>query len=116
MLSTTLTKLRIGPLRWGAIAPWRAVRLAIGVLAPLVLGWTSGHIEYGVFAALGALPAGFASYQGVSRTRIAAILVASVGMAVTTLVGATTSAILPWLLVPVVTILGYFTGLVVALG
>ena len=116
MLSTMLAKLRIGPFQWGAIAPWRAARVALGVLAPLVLGWASGQIEYGAFAALGALPAGFAAYQGVTRSRIAAIVVASVGMAVTTFVGATTTATLPWLLVPVVTVLGYVTGLVVALG
>ena len=116
MLSTMLAKLRIGPFQWGAIAPWRAARVALGVLAPLVLGWASGQIEYGAFAALGALPAGFAAYQGVTRSRIAAIVVASVGMAVTTFVGATTTATLPWLLVPVVTALGYVTGLAVALG
>ena len=116
MLSTMLAKLPIPLFHWGAIAPWRAARLAVGVLAPLVVGWANGYIEYGAFAALGALPAGFASYQGVTRSRIAAIVVASVGMAVTTFVGATTAATLPWLLVPVVTVLGYLTGLAVALG
>ncbi|HTX53100.1 MAG TPA: hypothetical protein VMD08_06805 [Candidatus Baltobacteraceae bacterium] len=45
---------------------------------PFFLGWASGSIEYGAFAALGALPAGFASFQGVSRSRHAAIVVASV--------------------------------------
>ena len=73
MLSTMLAKLRIGPFHWRAIAPWRAARLAVGVLAPLIFGWATGHIEYGAFAALGALPAGFAAYQGVTRSRIAAI-------------------------------------------
>jgi hypothetical protein len=116
MLSTMLAKLRIGPFHWRAIAPWRAARLAVGVLAPLIFGWATGHIEYGAFAALGALPAGFAAYQGVTRSRIAAIVVASAGMALTTFVGATTAATLPWLLIPVVIVLGYVTGLAVALG
>jgi signal transduction histidine kinase len=116
MLSTLRTQLRIGPFDWHAIEPWHAVRLAFGVLAPLVFGWANGQIEYGVFAALGALSAGFAAYHGVTRSRMAAILVASVGMAVTTFVGATTAATLPWLLVLVVAILGYVTGLAVALG
>jgi hypothetical protein len=102
MLSTMRAKLRIGPFHWRAIAPWRAARLAVGVLAPLIFGWATGHIEYGAFAALGALPAGFAAYQGVTRSRIAAIVVASAGMALTAFVGATTAATLPWLLIPVV--------------
>ncbi len=37
MLSTMLAKLRIGPFHWRAIALWRSPRLAVGVLALLVL-------------------------------------------------------------------------------
>jgi len=107
---------QLGPFHWRAIVAWRAARAAVGVLLPLVLGWASGRIEYGAFAALGALPAGFASFQGVSRSRLAAIVVASVGMAVSTFVGATTAATLPWLLVPVVIVWAYVAGLVVCLG
>jgi hypothetical protein len=43
-------------------------------------------------------------------------MVASIGMAVSTFVGATTGAISRWLLVPVVTVWAYVTGLTVALG
>ena len=108
--------LQLGPFQWRAIAAWRAARVAVGVVLPLILGWASGRIEDGAFAALGALPAGFASFQGVSRSRLAAIVVASVGMAVSTFVGATTAATLPWLLVPVVIVWAYVAGLVVCLG
>jgi uncharacterized membrane protein YccC len=106
----------VGPIRWGAVAPWRAARAALGVVVPLAVGSASGHLDYGAFAALGALPGGFASFQGVSRGRIAAVVLASAGMAVSTFVGATTAASVPWLLVVAVLLWGYVTGLAVCLG
>ncbi|WP_129769246.1 FUSC family protein [Streptomyces sp. L-9-10] len=108
--------LRFGPFRWGDVALWRAARVATGVIVPLAVGSATGHLDYGAFASLGALPAGFASFQGVTRTRVAAVAAASVGMAVSTFVGATTVAAAPWLLVLVVMIWGYLVGLAVCLG
>jgi hypothetical protein len=64
---------QVAPLRWANMAPWRAARVAVGVLLPLALGYASGHIEYGAYVALGALPAGFASFQGETRSRVAAV-------------------------------------------
>ena len=107
--------IQLAQFHWAALAPWRAARVATGVAAPLALGWASGHVEYGAFAALGALPAGFASFQGVSRSRITAVAVASVGMALATFVGATV-ATTPWLVLAAVVVYGYFTGLMVCLG
>ena len=107
---------QLGPFRWSEVAPWRAVRVAIGVVVPLALGGALGHVDYGAFAALGALPAGFASFQGESRSRVAAAGLASVGMALSTFVGATIAATEHWLLIPVVALWGYITGLSVCLG
>ncbi|HEX4597639.1 MAG TPA: hypothetical protein VH278_07625, partial [Burkholderiaceae bacterium] len=107
---------QLGPFRWGNAAPRRAARVAFGVVAPLVVGWATGRVDYGGYAALGALPAGFVSFQGESRTRVTAVCVASVGMAISTFVGAVTAAVSPWLLVPVIALWGYFTGLAVSLG
>ncbi|MGY4914641.1 FUSC family protein [Streptomyces sp. 900116325] len=110
-------KLRqLGPFRWGDVAPWRAVRVAVGVMVPLAVGSACGRLDYGAFAALGALPAGFASFQGVTRSRVAAVAVSGAGMAVSTFVGAATAAVAPWLLVPVVVVWGYVVGLAVCLG
>ena len=92
------------------------MRASIGVLAPLIIGVATGKIEYGSYAALGALPAGFVSFRGVSRTRLLAVLVAAVGMAVSTFVGATTADGRPWLLVPIVFIWAYVTGVLASLG
>jgi uncharacterized membrane protein YccC len=108
--------LRLGPFRWRSVAPWRAARVAAGVMVPLAIGWWSGHIDLGAFAALGALPAGMASFQGVTRSRVTAVAAASVGMAVSTFVGATLANSAPWVLVAVVIVWGYGTGLAVCLG
>ncbi|MEN3267394.1 FUSC family protein, partial [Pseudonocardia sp.] len=65
---------------------------------------------------LGALTAGLASFQGLTRGRVTAVAVASVGMAVSTFVGAATAAAAPWVLVPVVIVWGYLVGLAACLG
>jgi uncharacterized membrane protein YccC len=93
----------------------QGVRGAIGVVTPLVIGVATGRVEYGSFAALGALPAGFVSFRGVSRTRVIAVLCASAGMAVSTFAGAT-AAREPPLLIPVVFVWAYAVGLLAALG
>ncbi|WP_327125146.1 FUSC family protein [Streptomyces sp. NBC_01727] len=85
-------------------------------MVPLAVGSACGRLDYGAFAALGALPAGFASFQGVTRSRVAAVTVAGAGMAVSTFVGAATAAAAPWLLVAVVVVWGYVVGLAVCLG
>jgi len=107
---------QLGPFRWGRLMPARALRIAFGVVLPLAAGWFAGHVEYGAYMALGALPAGFASFQGQSRTRVAAIALASIGMAVSTFVGATTAASTPWLLPAIIAIWAYITGLSICLG
>jgi uncharacterized membrane protein YccC len=107
--------LDFGAFRWRDLAFGQAVRAALGVVTPLALGAATGRIEYGSFAALGALPAGFVSFRGVSRTRVVAVLCAAVGMAVSTFAGAT-AARHAWLLVPLVCIWAYGAGLLAALG
>ncbi len=92
------------------------LRAALGVMTPLIIGVASGKIEYGSHAALGALPAGFVSFRGVSWTRVLAVLVATAGMAVSTFAGATAAWSQPWLLVPVVFGWAYASGLLASLG
>src|SRR3974390_3625163 len=84
--------LRAGPAGWKDVVTWRTLRVAAGVVLPLAAGAASGHVEYGAFASLGALPAWIASFQGVTRTRVTAVTVASAGMAVSTFVGGTVAA------------------------
>jgi hypothetical protein len=63
--------LGIDSLRWNAVAPWRAARVTLAIVLPLVIGWLSGHIDYGAYVALGALPAALASFQGETLSRVA---------------------------------------------
>jgi len=102
--------------RWSDVAPRRAARAAFGVVFPLAVGWAAGHVDYGGYAALGALPVGVVSFQGETRSRVTAVAVASAGMAASTFVGAFTAATAPWLLVPIVAVWGYITGLAVSVG
>ena len=106
---------RLGTLPVARLAPARAARVALGVVLPLVVGWLSGDLRYGAYVALGALPAGFSSFQGETRSRVAAVVLASAGMALSTFVGGTVAAASPWLLVPLIAAWGYLTGLSVCL-
>ncbi len=108
--------LDFGHFHWSDVSPGRAARAAVGVITPLALGMATGHLEYGSFAALGALPAGFVAFRGITRTRVLAVVVTAAGMAASTFVGAATAAGSPWLLVPVVVIWAYLVGLIAALG
>lgn len=63
------------------------LRCAVGIAAPLVVGLAVGQPLEGVAAAAGAISVGFASFQGVYRTRAAVMVLASLGMGVSTLTG-----------------------------
>ena len=107
---------QVGRIDWSQVAVGRGLRAALCVVAPLVVGWLVGHLEQGAWMALGALTAGYASFQGETRRRVAVVVLASGGMAASTFVGAIASAPLPWLLVPIVAVWGYACGLSVCLG
>ena len=51
--------LDFGAFRWQDLAGAQAVRATVGVITPLAIGMATGHVVYGSYAALGALPAGF---------------------------------------------------------
>ena len=71
MLAAELSQggwLNFGTFRWSDADVPRALRAGAGMITPLVLGLATGHLEYGVYAALGALPAGMVA---VSRARAA---------------------------------------------
>jgi uncharacterized membrane protein YccC len=108
--------LNFGPFRWSAVDVPRAVRAGIGMVTPLAIGLATGHLEFGVYAALGAQPAGIVSFQGASRTRVSAITLAALGMAVATWVGGVAAWASGWLLFPAVLVFAYLAGLLAALG
>jgi uncharacterized membrane protein YccC len=93
----------------------RALRCAAGVVVPMVIGVAAGSVADGLAAAIGALSAGFASFQGAYRSRVATMAVVSVGMAASTMVGAVAT---PSALATVVVdgAWGVVAGMLVALG
>jgi uncharacterized membrane protein YccC len=95
------------------LAPVRALRLAAGVVLPLTVGVTLGHPQYGAYAALGALPAGFAAMVGEHRRRPAAVALATAGMAVGAFVGAVAAGH-TWPLITVVAACAYLAGVLSA--
>jgi uncharacterized membrane protein YccC len=119
MLAAELSQggwLNFGAFRWSDIDIPRALRAGAGMITPLALGLATGHLEYGIFASLGALPAGFVSFQGASRTRVSAVAFAAFGMAVATFVGGVAAYTSGWLLFPAVLFFSYLAGLMAALG
>ncbi len=108
--------LRLGPFRWHDLEIGKAVRATVGVITPLAIGFALGRPDYGSYAALGALPAGFVSFRGITRTRVLAVLLAAVVMTASTFVGATAAEGAPWVLVAVMLIWGYGVGLTAGLG
>jgi uncharacterized membrane protein YccC len=84
--------------------------VALGVTLPLLIGVATGELRYAGFAAVGALCAGLASFAGSTRNRVAAVLISSAGMAVTTFIGAATAATASWLLIPTLALMGLVVG------
>jgi uncharacterized membrane protein YccC len=108
--------LSFGQFRWGDVNLPGALRAGAGMITPLALGLVTGHLEYGVFATLGSLPAGFVSFQGVNRTRVTAVALAAAGMAIATFIGGAAAYSSRWFLVPAVIAFSYLAGLLVTLG
>jgi hypothetical protein len=66
------------------------LRCAVGIALVLVLSLAIGHPGYGLVAAGGALPVGFGAFHRLSRFRAAPMLLATLGMSVSTWVGTLT--------------------------
>lgn len=72
---------------WTQVEPLAALRCTIGVGVPLVAALILHQPAAGVFIAVGAVSVGFGSFQGAYRSRAATMLLASLGMALSLLVG-----------------------------
>ncbi|MGB8909907.1 MAG: FUSC family protein [Candidatus Cybelea sp.] len=78
----------VGTFDRSSFEPGYALRCTVGVAIPLVIAAALGHPAAGVPAAIGAFITGFTSLQGIYRTRLAAILLAALGMSAASFVGA----------------------------
>ena len=92
-----------------------AVRCSFGVGIVLVAGEATGHATQGVTAAVGAINAGFSSFQGAYRTRAAVVLAATLGTSLAAFVAMTAGHVLGADLV-ITGAIGFVAGLLVALG
>ena len=92
-----------------------AVRATIGVVLPLIVLGIAGHPQIGAAASVGALMAGFASFQGTYRSRADVVVVTCVTMSLSVFVGATVGHVLGIDIV-VVGLSGFAAGLLVSLG
>ena len=91
------------------------LRTALGVALPLLLGIAVDRPLDGAVAAGGAFFAGFAVFAGGYRTRVASVLWASAGLAVSTFAGAAVGDVL-WLLALTVAVWGFAAGMATSLG
>ena len=90
-------------------------RTALGVVVPLLVGIAVDRPLDGAVAAGGAFFAGFAVFASGYRTRVAAVLLATGGISLSTFVGAAVGDVL-WLLAPVVAVWAFAAGLLTSLG
>jgi hypothetical protein len=74
-------------IEWPNVEPAGALRCAAGVGVPLGGALILNQPAAGVFLAVGAVSAGFGSFQGAYRSRAATMLLAASGMAVSLFVG-----------------------------
>ena len=104
---------RVAQVPRASLTPGRGLLHGAGVIVPLALGAATGQLAYGSFAALGALPTGFAAIFGhtAGRKSTATALLAAAGMAVASFVGALAAAN-PVFLLPVIALLAYVAGIV----
>jgi uncharacterized membrane protein YccC len=91
------------------------LRCAAGVAIVLAVSLASGHPLQGVPAAVGAFIVGFASRQGVYRTRAAAMLFTSAAMAFATFVASVSGANV-YAAVAVAVVFAFGAGIVASLG
>src|SRR6185312_614855 len=97
------------------VEPWFGLRCTIGVALPLVVSYAAGHPLSGVSTAIGAMVVGFASRQGVYRTRAAAMLFTAAATGVSAFVGSISSgnAVLS---IIIAAVWGLLAGVLASLG
>lgn len=93
----------------------RSLISTIGVIVPLALGISSGHVVEGVSIAGGASSLGSVSLNATHSTRIRTMLLASLGVALSACVGALTGPY-PWLSIILIGLWSFVAGLLVVIN
>lgn len=85
MLSETLRDV-LRP-EWNKFHPRTALRCMPAIALALLVGSLTGHAEWGIMAASGAVSVGFGSYQELGGSRTAPMLFATLGMCISSWIG-----------------------------
>jgi uncharacterized membrane protein YccC len=102
-------------LRWAPQGPGAALLCLPAIAIPLALGVGLGKPSLGMVAAGGALSVGFGSFQRLSSMRALPMILAGIGMALSTLIGSALGAE-PLLFAAMLALWAAFCGLATALG
>jgi uncharacterized membrane protein YccC len=97
------------------VTPFQAIRSTLGFALPLALGLAMGQVTAGIIIAVGSLLLGFVGLQDPYLTRVRAMLLASLFVALSALVGGITGSV-GWLLVLVTGIWGVVAGMVASVS
>lgn len=92
-----------------------SLRCSLGVVLPIAIGVSLGALGDGISAAVGALNAGFLSFQGAYRQRVGIILVASPGMAAAAVTGALAAHVL-WASIVATGLWAFVAGIATVFG
>ena len=86
MLTETLREV-LRP-EWNKFHPRAALRCMPAIALAILVGSFTGHTEWGIMAASGAVSVGFGSYQELGGSRTAPMLFATLGMCISSWIGA----------------------------
>jgi fusaric acid resistance family protein len=93
MLTETLREV-LQP-EWNKFHPRAALRCMPAIALAILVGSFTGHTEWGIMAASGAVSVGFGSYQELGGSRTAPMLFATLGMCISSWIGALAGQSLP---------------------
>jgi hypothetical protein len=101
--------------RWSELRTRAAIPCAVALTMSVVYGLATRHPASGMIMAGGAMAIGFGSFQMIGRSRTAAMLAGTVGIALSTLGGSALSMTQPGVIATAV-LAGFGAGLLTALG
>ncbi len=102
-------------LEWGQLRARRALPCMVAIVVCLAAGLLAGHSGAGMVAAGGAMTVGFGSFQWLGRSRIAPMLWATGGMAISAVAGSLVGHSGPGAVINAA-VAGFGAGILLALG
>jgi hypothetical protein len=100
---------------WNKFHPRAALRCMPAIALAILVGSFTGHTEWGIMAASGAVSVGFGSYQELGGSRTAPMLFATLGMCISSWIGALAGQSLPATMI-VTAVWGFLYVAISALG